>query len=175
MQSTILSLTLSTSFEVLILVTDSPLNTAPSFRNLIPGITSPVPLVSVLLPKIGRMITTGCVHAPVCLTIKVVSHMKVCNPVGTLIVPLRKSAHFWTAICSDGLLWSSFVHDWVILPDLPNLFIRGKAKNSIFGAGPLAFSLVALRIGFSIPPRKFPPLFLTYFLFHSVSALSIMG
>ena len=89
--------------------------------------------------------------------------------------PLWKSAHFWTGICSDGLLWSSFVHDWVILPDLPNLFIRGKAKNSIFGAGPLAFSLVALRINFSIPPRKFRPLFVTYFLFHSVSALSIMG
>lgn len=56
-----------------------------------------------LLFKIGRMITTGCVYAPVCLTTKVVSHMKVCNPVGTLIVPLWKSAHFWPAICSDGL------------------------------------------------------------------------
>ena len=31
---------------------------------------------------------------PVCLTCKVVSHMKVCNAVGTLIVPLWKSAHF---------------------------------------------------------------------------------
>ena len=34
----------------------------------------------------------------------------------------------------------------VILPDLPNLFVRGKAKNSIFGRGSLPFPSVALRI-----------------------------
>lgn len=42
----------------------------------------------------------------------------------------------------------------VILPDLPNLFVRGKAKNSIFGRGSLPFPSVALRIDFSTAPRQ---------------------
>ena len=42
----------------------------------------------------------------------------------------------------------------VILPDLPNLFVRRKAKNSIFGRGSLPFPSVALRIDFSTAPRQ---------------------
>ena len=91
---------------------------------------------------------------PVFLTCKVLSHLKVCNAAGTLVVPLWRSAHFWPRLCFDGLHWSGFVHDWVILPDLPNLFVRGKAKNSIFGRGSLPFPSVALRIDFSIVPRQ---------------------
>ena len=90
---------------------------------------------------------------PVYLTRKVVKHMEICSAQGTLIVPLWKSAHFWPILCSDGFHWSTFLHDWVILPSLPNLFIRGKAKNSIFGSKPLAFVSLALRLDFSIAPR----------------------
>ena len=46
----------------------------------------------------------------------------------------------------------------VILPDLPNLFVRGKAKNSIFGRGSLPFPSVALRVDFSTAPRQGPGL-----------------
>ena len=91
---------------------------------------------------------------PVCLTCKVLSHLKVCNAAGTLVVPLWRSAYFWPRLCFNGLHWSGFVHDWVILPDLPNLFVRGKAKNSIFGRGSLPFPSVALRIDFSAAPRQ---------------------
>ena len=90
---------------------------------------------------------------PVYLTCKVIHHMKLCSAKGTLIVPLWKSAHFWPILCSDGVHWSTFIHDWVILPNFPNLFIRGKAKNSIFGNRPMAFVSLALRIDFSILPR----------------------
>lgn len=45
------------------------------------------------------------------------------------------------------------IHDWVILPSLPSLFIRGKAKNSIFGSKPLTFVLLALRLDFNITLR----------------------
>ena len=62
---------------------------------------------------------------PVCLTSKVLSHLNVCNAAGTLVVPLWRSAHFWPRLCFDGLHWSGFIHDCVILPDLPNLFVRG--------------------------------------------------
>lgn len=95
---------------------------------------------------------------PICLTCSVVNHLQVCNAAGTLVVPLWKSAHFWPRLCADGLHWSGFVHDWITLPNFPNLFVRGKAKNSIFGRGPLAFSLAALRIYFSIPQRQGPAL-----------------
>ena len=90
---------------------------------------------------------------PVYLTCKVIHHMKLCSAKGTLIVPLWKSAHFWPILCLDGVHWSTFIHDWVILPNFPNLFIRGKAKNSIFGNRPMAFVSLALRIEFSILPR----------------------
>ena len=90
---------------------------------------------------------------PVYLTCRVIKHMELCSAQGTLIVPLWKSAHFWPILCSDGFHWSTFIHDWVILPSFPNLFIRGKAKNSIFGSKPLAFVSLALRIDFSINPR----------------------
>ena len=90
---------------------------------------------------------------PVFLTCKVIKHLKLCGAKGTLIVPLWKSAHFWPILSSDGLHWSPFIHDWVILPNFPNLFIRGKDKNSIFGGRPLSFVTLALRIDFSISPR----------------------
>ena len=87
------------------------------------------------------------------LTCKVIKDMEICSAQGTLIVPLWKSAHFWPILCSDGFHWSSFIHDWVILPSLPSLFIRGKAKNSIFGSKLLTFVSLALRLDFSITLR----------------------
>lgn len=90
---------------------------------------------------------------PTYLTVRVVNHLKICKAAGTLIVPLWRSAHFWTIICNDGVHFSNFVHDWCILPHIPNLFIRGKAKNCIFGNGQLKFIMLALRINFSVPPR----------------------
>jgi len=90
---------------------------------------------------------------PAYLTCKVFKHMELCSAQGTLIVLLWKSAHFWPILCSDGFHWSTFIHDWVILPNFPNLFIRGTAKNSIFGSKPLAFVSLALRLDFSIIPR----------------------
>lgn len=60
--------------------------------------------------------------------------MELYSAQGTLIVPLWKSAEFWPILYSDGFHWSTFIHDWVILPNFPNLFISGKANNSILVA-----------------------------------------
>ena len=90
---------------------------------------------------------------PAYLTVRVVNHLKICKAVGTLIVPLWRSAHFWPIICADGAHFCNFVHNWCILPHIPNLFIRGKAKNCIFGNGQLNFIMLALRIDCSVPPR----------------------
>ena len=91
---------------------------------------------------------------PTYLTVRVVNHLKVCRAAGTLIVPLWRLAHFWPIICDDGVHFSNFVHDWYVLPHIPNLFIRGKAKNCIFGNGQLKFIILALRIDFSVPLRS---------------------
>ena len=100
---------------------------------------------------------------PTYLTVRVVNHLKISKATGTLIVPLWRSAHFWTIICNDGVHFSNFVHDWCILPHIPNLFIRGKAKNCIFGNGQLKFIMLALRIDFSVPPREVQRGFCTAF------------
>ena len=91
---------------------------------------------------------------PTYLTVRVVNHLKACRAAGTLIVPLWRSAHFWPIICEDGVHFSNFVYDWYVLPHIPNLFIRGKAKNCIFGNGQLKFIMLALRIYFSVPLRS---------------------
>ena len=90
---------------------------------------------------------------PVYLTCKVGRHMRLFSAKGALIVPVWKSAHFWPLLCSDGVHWSNFIHDWAILPNFPHLFIACKAKNSILGCKPLLFVSVALRIDLSIPPK----------------------
>ena len=91
---------------------------------------------------------------PTYLTVRVVNHLKACRAAGTLIVPLWRSARFWPLICDDGVHFSNFVNDWYVLPHIPNLFIKGKAKNCIFGNGQLKFIMLALRIHFSVPLRS---------------------
>ena len=100
---------------------------------------------------------------PVYLTCRVINHMKLCKAKGTLVVPLWKSAHFWPVLSPDGIHWGGFIHDWAILDNHPKLFVRGKAKNSIFGNKPLKFRTVALRVDFSIPNRLIVQNFCTDF------------
>ena len=87
----------------------------------------------------------------VCFIARVIKHLEVCQARGTLIVPLWKSSFFWNSCSKDGVHWSSFVIDWVYLPKFQGLFIKGKARNSLFGSRPLNFYVVALRIDFSCP------------------------
>ena len=92
---------------------------------------------------------------PVCLIVRVLKHMEVCLARGTLILPLWKSSFFWNVCTTDGAHWSRFVIDWVYLPKFQGLFVKGKARNSLFGTRPLDFDVVALRVDFRRPR---PPL-----------------
>ena len=92
------------------------------------------------------------VHPPVSQISRVITHMRACKAVGTLLIPLWKSSYFWMLVRDDGKHWNAFVHDWVILPKFGHLFIRGKAKNHVFGSKDLSFSVVALRLNF-VQPR----------------------
>jgi hypothetical protein len=86
---------------------------------------------------------------PTYLIIKTVNHAKTCGAQGTLIAPVWKSAHFWTILCPDGVHWSQFIVGCLKLPNSSKLFLKCKAKNSIFGHKPLTFETVAVRIDFS--------------------------
>lgn len=92
---------------------------------------------------------------------RVIAHMRSCNAEGTLVIPLWKSSYFWALSCDDGKHWNAFLHDWVILSQFKHLFIRGKAKNHVFGSRDLSFRVVALRLSFKLPPRKFSSGFCT--------------
>ena len=91
------------------------------------------------------------VYPPVSQISRVITHMRACKAVGTLVTPLWKASYFWLLLCDDGKHWNAFVHDWVILPKFGHLFIRGKVKNHVFGSKILSFSVVSLRLNFVQP------------------------
>ena len=90
---------------------------------------------------------------PVSLVVRVINHMRLCKAEGTIVVPVWKSSYFWTILSRDGRHWSPFVHDWLLLPDYNCLFVRGKAKNRLFGAKRLPFKVAALRVMFNVAER----------------------
>ena len=92
------------------------------------------------------------VHPPVSQISSVITHMRACKAVGTLVIPLWKSSYFWILLCDDDKHWNAFVHDWVILPKFGHFFVRGKAKNHFFGSKDLSSSVVALHLNF-VQPR----------------------
>ena len=55
------------------------------------------------------------VHPTVSQISSVITHMRACKAVGTLVIPLWTSSYFWILLCDDDKHWNAFVHDWVIL------------------------------------------------------------
>ncbi|XP_078688642.1 uncharacterized protein LOC144920363 [Branchiostoma floridae x Branchiostoma belcheri] len=90
-------------------------------------------------------------HPPVRMIPRVIKHMQDCKAFGTLIVPLWKSASFWTMLCKDGVHFDTFVHDFVDLRVYKNLFRKGMSKNTLFGNKLVKFRVLALRISFENP------------------------
>lgn len=100
------------------------------------------------LLKIGNTITIG-----YCLIVRAIIYLKQCRAEGSIVVPVWKSSYFWTVLSRDGRHWSPFVHDSLLLPDHECLFVRGKAKNRLYGAKKLSFKVAALRVKFNISER----------------------
>ena len=81
---------------------------------------------------------------PVCLIVRILKHMEVCLARGTLILSLWKSSFLLNVCATDWCALEQIVIDWVYLPMFQGLFIKGKARNSLFSTGPLDFHVVAL-------------------------------
>ncbi len=91
---------------------------------------------------------------------RLLKHAAVCAASGTLIIPLWPSAFYWPIICPDGLHFASFVHDWCELP-LESLFIPGRRGSCLFKGLPNT-RVLALRLDFRPPPRRFKAGFCTH-------------
>ena len=86
---------------------------------------------------------------PTVLIGRSLSHLRDCKAIGTLIVPMWKSAQFWPLLCDDGIHLNSFVRECCFLPDRPDLFVKGRAKNTLFGTKAFKSRCLALRIDFA--------------------------
>lgn len=76
--------------------------------------------------------------------------MSDCEAVGSLIVPIWKSTYFWPLPwCSNGAHLNFFMRDWLFLPNKSDLFIKGKAKNKLFGTKAFKSRCLTLRIDFA--------------------------
>ena len=65
--------------------------------------------------------------------------MRAFKAVGTLVIPIF--GFYYVTMANSGMLLYTIRH----------LFIRGKAKNHVFGSKVLSFSVVALRLNFAQP------------------------
>ena len=72
-----------------------------------------------------------------------------CKAEGTLIVPMEKSAQFWPLLYSDSVHLNSFVQDYLFLPNRPDLLVKGRAKNTLFGTKALKSRCLAIRTDFA--------------------------
>ena len=68
---------------------------------------------------------------PISLIGWVLRHVRACDAMGSLIVPIWISAMFWLLLCPGGSHLASIVHQWVCMPFQPDQLIPGKSENSI--------------------------------------------
>ena len=73
---------------------------------------------------------------------------------GSLIVPVWKSASLWPLLCPDGSHLAYFILQWVCMPLQPDLFIPGKSDNIGEALTPDSVVL-CLWLDFTIPPRDY--------------------
>lgn len=86
---------------------------------------------------------------PLGLVPRVLGHAKSCAAQGTLVVPLWPSAPFWPLLCPDGKNFAAFVVDWMSLPLMEGLFLRGKSGAALFNGSMPNTEVLAVRIDFS--------------------------
>ena len=65
-----------------------------------------------------------------------------------IIVPEWPSAVFWPIICRDSK-FASFVEDFMYLPLIPGLFVKGKQGACLFKDGVPTSNVLALRVNFT--------------------------
>ena len=78
---------------------------------------------------------------PIFLIPRVLTYMRQCRAIGTLIVPCWPSANYWSMICPSGNGFIDQVIECIDLPVAKMFFIPGKSQRYIFGITDLTFRL----------------------------------
>ena len=86
--------------------------------------------------------------SPIHLVPRVLRHAKICNSVGTLIVPLWKSAPFWPMLCPDGILLAEYVNEVLYLEYQEDLVMMGLSGSYLFKGKLDHAKMLALRLNF---------------------------
>ena len=92
---------------------------------------------------------------PVYLIPRVLRHAANSKAAATLVVPEWPSAPYWPMLCLDGVHLVEFVHMWMHIPQSTDTTLPGRRGANIFKAGQPNTAILALRLDFIQPPRKF--------------------
>ena len=77
-----------------------------------------------------------------------------CGAVGSLLVPVWKSAHFWPLLCPDGCHLAPFVHQCMFFQYQPGLFLPGKSGSNIGDSLTTDSTIMCLWLDFTIATRE---------------------
>ena len=92
---------------------------------------------------------------PVYLIPRVLRHAANSKAAATLVVPEWPSAPYWPMLCPDGVHLAEFVHMWMHIPQSTDTTLPGRREANIFKAGQPNTAVLAFRLDFIQPPRKF--------------------
>ena len=92
---------------------------------------------------------------PLHLVCRTIRHARECEAVGTLVVPLWKSAPFWPLLCPDGRHLAPFIHGWFALNVYPGLLLPGLSGNNLGDSLTSDTVVLVLAVNFSLQPRRY--------------------
>lgn len=91
---------------------------------------------------------------PFHLIARTVKHAQECKAVGSLLVPMWKSAYFWPILCPDGCHFAPFVHDCMFMHYMSGMFLPGKSGSNIGDSLTNDSIILALWLDFTVAPRE---------------------
>ena len=83
---------------------------------------------------------------------RTMKHAKECKAVGSLLVPMWKSAYFWPLLSPDGCHLAPFVHQCMFITFHDDLIL--KSGGNLSESLTLDSIVMCLWLDFTIPPRE---------------------
>ena len=87
---------------------------------------------------------------PLHLVCRTICHARECEAVGTLVVPLWRSAPFWPLLCPYGRHLAPFIHGWFALNVYPGLLLPGLSGNNLGDSLTSDTVVLVLAVNFSL-------------------------
>ncbi|XP_067648622.1 uncharacterized protein [Haliotis asinina] len=84
---------------------------------------------------------------PICMTARVLKHMRECHATGTLVIPVWYPANFWPILCPNRVFIPQ-IKDWMYLPTWKEAYVPSRQFGGLFGVHDLKFNMMALHVEF---------------------------